>query len=259
MWLLRQLLASANKVGAKSMNLKPFTSRGGPRRNNDHRTKAGISRTLQQITGLPEDKWLQRRSTPNMFVDQFLRDSLQDYMSEYVRPGLQRANYRSRWLTSFDISNAIQFWSRRKHNFAYLGTWPNTLQGAVSVMKGMRANYDKKRITRFAAVFNTSPRPGDGEHWVAYFLDLKHKSLCFFDSFGRKPKGPLAGFDKAIPSTYRRWYNEKKYQLGANQCGIYVIYWVLCQLGIEPVPSVEKLSDGEMMRLRTYYFRLVDY
>ena len=76
-----------------------------------------------------------------------------------------------------------------------------------------------------AIVINLDESYKEGSHWVAIYLD-KNKISHYFDSFGRRPQGPILTFIERISNFYL--YNPNKYQGNLSvACGYFCLLFVI--------------------------------
>lgn len=181
---------------------------------------------------------------------------------------------KNEWLSNHDIDNVMKQYEERYTDFKYLGTTAIDYDFKYSdghCVEDQLCKFILKELmaegkTRFASVFNLDKHNQGGSHWVSIFIDVKHKSVVFFDSAkGGIPKEIKRfvetvkdqGLKQDEPIKFKFLTNKSDHQQGDTECGVYSIHFIIEML--ESFKSVKRflygnIPDKEMENLRPKLF-----
>ena len=165
-----------------------------------------------------------------------------------------------------------------KHpNFLYLGpapidfdtiidgkcVWPTLCN--IDVAKEFKKGKDKIGI-----ILNLDKHSGDGSHWIAVFIDLKHKYIFYFESTGSTTPTEIRNLIKKVKTqcsdigiTLKEFNNMNvRHQYGKSECGMYCLYFIITLLEEtnKPQKFINKkinIPDKEMIKFRNIYFNIL--
>lgn len=172
------------------------------------------------------------------------------------------------WLSNFEIDDVLQQFEDNVKVFEYLGSVPIDF-----------AKFPKKEINQFSIkeaikngkkkigmVFNTDPSTKGGQHWICAFIDLEHKEIDFFDSYGSNGVYP-----KEIDQLFKKIQDEAienglelvikkntvRHQYKNSECGVYCMKFIADRLSqsfesVVKVPIPDEVVNEERW---TRFFR----
>ena len=179
------------------------------------------------------------------------------------------------WLSSTDITKVMKQYEKAYKCFDFIGPTPinfNTrkLYGECVWEELCNFNLEKlisKGITKIGIIFNTDPDTQPGQHWISMFINIKKKTIFFFDSTGDPPPKEVKELiDKIIeqgrnlqkPINFKIDSNEGiEHQYGNTECGIYYIFFIVHMLENKTTEHYLKthiLKDEYMQKFRHIYF-----
>jgi hypothetical protein len=122
-------------------------------------------------------------------------------------------------------------------------------------------------ITKIGIIFNTDPDTKPGQHWISMFINIKKKTIFFFDSTGDPPPKEVKDLIHKIidqgrnlnkPIEFEVDSNEGiEHQYGNTECGIYSIFFIVHMLEdkmTEHYLKTHVLKDEYMEKFRHIYF-----
>jgi hypothetical protein len=125
----------------------------------------------------------------------------------------------------------------------------------------------KKSKTMIGIIFNTDPDNKPGQHWISMFVNIKKKTIFFFDSTGDEAPHEVMELVKRIqkqglalkrPIQFKFDSNKGvEHQYGNTECGIYSIYFIIHMLENKMTEHYLKthiLKDEYMEKFRKIYF-----
>lgn len=232
--LMRQVQAQAPD-NIKSF-FRPFSTKGGPGGNNDHRTRAGLVATLEQAAKDRERDW--QLPDPKSFfrrtINSFGRES-----AKFIQPALVEKHRLTRngneiWMDADSIDTAVAQQTALLRTFAFLGVWNGNAQSLRCLKARLTAARANARIHKFGVILNTDDR-GGGAHWVAVVCNTRarQRTIYYFDSFGR-PASAYPGHQAVVNALAHdlgistKEHNKKDVQ-GRNHylCGPFAVYCVV--------------------------------
>jgi hypothetical protein len=207
-----------------------------------------------------EDCWL------NEIKDANLKKRIDRYIFAPDKPYEWNKN-PNEWLSNFDIMNVLEQYEQTYKHFEFIGPTPIDFDKVVSgsciqneLCKFQLRDHIKKGKTHIGIIFNLSPHTSSGSHWVSMFIDVKERTILFFDSAGEPiPKEIKELKDRvqkqaqeingAKYAFYQNW--PKEHQMGNTECGVYSLFFIITMLtGMSP------LSRGKMnMKQKIHLFK----
>jgi hypothetical protein len=155
-------------------------------------------------------------------------------------------------ITSNDINRTIDNYFKPAYpTFEYLGTVPVDFTKIFPHYNNISLNKRKQ----YAIIFNTDVYNNPGKHWITLFIDMPHKVMCFFDSFGNKAPRQINTWMKNIGNRYNLTCIENKtvHQIANTECGIYSLYFIKLRLSGKSCEDINqmKLGDHKMLLFRS--------
>jgi len=188
------------------------------------------------------------------------------------------------WLSSTDITDVMKQYEKKYKCFDFIGPSPIDFDKKVNIapkdfdaklMEGEcvwdeLCKFDlKKQIAngkhKIGFIFNTDPHDKDGEHWVSMFVNIKLKTIFYFDSAGDKVKPEIKQLadriieqGKGVNIDFTFDQNHPfEHQQGGTECGIYSLYFIAHMLEDKTNAKYLKthvLSDKYMEKFRKIFF-----
>lgn len=172
------------------------------------------------------------------------------------------------WLSSLDIIKVMDHYEKKYNDFEFLGPFPIDFHFLYKDFMNLNL---KKLITthkKLGIIFNTDDSNGPGEHWISLYLDLKDKTICFFDSVGEKPPKEIKKLLNQLKSSCKKGYNikmnviinEKQFQYDNSSCGIWSLWHIISRLNGKSCNYLynkdsKTCNDNLMYKKRKEYFR----
>ena len=96
------------------------------------------------------------------------------------------------WLSSIDIMNVMKQYEKAYKCFDFIGPTPidfdkKRLYGECvwdELCNFSLKNQIKQGKTKIGIIFNTDPHDKPGQHWISMFINIRKKTIFFFDSTG---------------------------------------------------------------------------
>jgi hypothetical protein len=179
------------------------------------------------------------------------------------------------WLSSIDIMNVMKQYEKAYKCFDFIGPSPidfdtRKLYGECvwdELCNFNLADQIKKGKTKIGIIFNTDPHDRPGQHWISMFINIKQKSIFFFDSTGDKPVKEITAFVERIkeqglalkPKIVFKYNSNEgvEHQYGNTECGIYSLFFIVHMLEDKLTDHYLKthiLKDDYMHKFRNVYF-----
>lgn len=174
------------------------------------------------------------------------------------------------WLTSIDIEKVMQQYEKKYSDFRFLGPSPidydqrKMFNQCVweELCRFQLLDYKNKGITKIGVIFNLDPHTEDGSHWVALFINLKKRTVYYFDSYGDPPHKQITKFRKTVQKQaahlgIKLKYKllKKRHQYKNSECGMYCLYFIIKMLEGKPVEFFDKrIDDDYMVKMRNKFF-----
>ena len=188
-----------------------------------------------------ESCWV-RQMTKNTKMEQELLDA---FAPESPKEWNKNPN---EWLSSIDILKVMNQYEKKYKCFDFLGPSPidydtHKLYDECVWEELCHFNLEaqiKKGHTKFGVIFNLDPHYKGGSHWVSLFINVKKKTIFYFDSAGETIPAQIKKF---VNTVIEQGHNLKKpidfkfdenhpveHQYGNTECGIYSIFFVIHML-----------------------------
>ncbi len=153
-----------------------------------------------------------------------------------------------KWLSANDINKTLKKISITNKNYTFLGSIPIDFHKYFPEIY----NIDISKIpeTVIGIIFNTGPMI-KGEHWVSATIDKTNKTICFYDSVGKKPPLPVLSFFKKFKG-YTLYWNRIKRQENHYSCGLYALYFQIERINGNTCQSIfnQNVDDSKVEKLR---------
>ena len=188
-----------------------------------------------------ETCWV-RKMTKNTKMEQELLDA---FAPESPKEWIKNPN---EWLSSIDILEVMNQYEKKYKCFDFLGPSPidydtRKIHGECVWEELCNFNLEqhlKKGHTKFGVIFNLDPHYKGGSHWVSLFINVKNKTIFYFDSAGEPTPSQIRKFaDNLVeqgiklkrPIHFRFDENHPtEHQYGNTECGVYSIFFVIHML-----------------------------
>jgi hypothetical protein len=152
------------------------------------------------------------------------------------------------WLSSIDILNVMSQYEKKYKCFDFLG--PSPIDYDTQELNGEcvweelchfnLADHMKHGHFKIGIIFNLDPHYKGGSHWVSLFINIKKKTIFFFDSVGEKIPKQIFKFVSMVTEqgaklktpihfTFDQNY-PVEHQYGNTECGIYSIFFIVHML-----------------------------
>ena len=215
-----------------------------------------------------ESCWV-RQMTKNTKLEQELLDS---FAPEAPKEWKKNPN---EWLSSIDILAVMNQYEKKYDCFDFLGPSPidydtHKLHGECVWEELCHFDLSKqinKGRFKFGIIFNLDPHYEGGSHWVSLFINVKNKTIFFFDSAGEKIPVQIEKFTKTVmeqgkkltePIHFKFDQNYPvEHQYGNTECGIYSIFFIIHMLEDKITGHYLKthiLKDKYMEKFRKIYY-----
>lgn len=179
------------------------------------------------------------------------------------------------WLSSTDIMKVMKQYEKAYKCFDFIGPTPinfDTRKIYGECVWEELCNFNLEKMinngkTKIGIIFNTDPDYKPGQHWISMFINIKKKTIFFFDSTGDKAPKEVdklikriqeQGLKLANPINFKVDSNEGvEHQYGNTECGIYSIFFIVHMLEDKVTDHYLKthiLKDEYMQEFRHIYF-----
>ena len=188
-----------------------------------------------------ESCWV-RQITKNTKLEKELLDA---FAPESPKEWIKNPN---EWLSSLDILQVMNQYEKKYKCFDFLGPSPidyDTHKLHDDCVWEELCNFDlakqlKAGHTKIGVIFNLDPHYKGGSHWVSLFINVKHKTIFFFDSAGEAVPQQIEKFSdtiieqgKKLPKPIYFNFDQNypvEHQYGNTECGIYSIFFIIHML-----------------------------
>jgi hypothetical protein len=179
------------------------------------------------------------------------------------------------WLSSEDIIKVMKQYEKAYKCFDFIGPSPidfDTRKLYGECVWDELCNFSlkdqiKNGKTKIGIIFNTDPHNKPGQHWISMFINIKKKTIFFFDSTGDKPVPQIKALvDRIIEQGMNLKQKIKfnfdsnagiEHQYGNTECGIYSLFFIVHMLEDKMTQHYLKthiLKDDYMNKFRHIYF-----
>ena len=151
-------------------------------------------------------------------------------------------NEESKWLSNFDIENAIQVLLNfhDDSDILYYGNFPMDWSDCHICKNKSHYHKNCHKLARFNInnyidysyiifVFNHDNHDGDGTHWTAAIVNNLKKQINYYDSYGYSVKYGILEFADLILSKQPSYIfntNLHSHQVDGGECGVFVINFI---------------------------------
>jgi hypothetical protein len=215
-----------------------------------------------------ESCWV-RQMTKNTKLEDELLDA---FAPESPKKWKKKPN---EWLSSIDILEVMNQYEKKYKCFDFLGPSPidydtHMLNGECvwdELCEFELSNKLKNGYTKIGVIFNLDPHYKGGSHWVSLFINIKNKSIFYFDSAGEKIPKQIEKFvntvieqGKTLPTPIHFKFDQNfpvEHQYGNTECGIYSIFFIVHMLQDKINGHYLKthiLKDKYMEKFRKVYY-----
>ena len=179
-----------------------------------------------------------------------------------LKPKKPKGKYE--WLSSVDIYDVMKQYMDKYNDFLFLGPVPIDFDEFSNALSRINLKRLKKEKTKIGITFNTDPSYKSGEHWITMFIDLKDKTICFFDSVGDEPPKEVKRFmnrmikqAKGMGIKLKPIINDRQHQSGGTECGVYSLYFIINRIQGKSCNYLNNkiVKDEEMNKYRNKFFR----
>jgi hypothetical protein len=179
------------------------------------------------------------------------------------------------WLSSIDILKVMNQYEKKYKCFDFLGPSPidydtHQLYGECVWEELCHFNLDehiKKGHTKIGVIFNLDPHYKGGSHWVSLFINVKKKTIFFFDSAGESIPSHIKKFVDTVIQQGKQLQEPIEFKFDQNypvehqyentECGIYSIFFITHMLEDKITGHYLKthiLKDKYMSNFRKIYY-----
>tara|TARA_B100000767_G_C19744427_1_gene527777 strand:+ start:129 stop:974 length:846 start_codon:yes stop_codon:yes gene_type:complete len=174
----------------------------------------------------------------------------------------------TKWLNTSNIDDVLVQYEKIYKDFFSCGAVPldfsNLQQLKMNLPENSLQNLVNKGIKKIGIVYNHDYSNMTGSHWVAMFINLDKGLICYFDSYGIKPKKEINDYKDFIINfiknkmnknvTYK--WNTIRHQFKGSECGVYSINFILRLLKGESFEDITKniTKDDDVNLCRSIYF-----
>jgi hypothetical protein len=179
------------------------------------------------------------------------------------------------WLSSLDIVQVMNQYEKKYKCFDFLGPSPidydtHELNGECvweELCHFDLSEHIKKGHKKIGVIFNLDPHYKGGSHWVSLFINIKSKTIFFFDSVGEPIPAQIEKFVNTIidqgrhlskPIHFKFDQNHPvEHQYGNTECGIYSLFFITHMLEDKITGHYLKthlLKDKYIEKFRKIYY-----
>jgi hypothetical protein len=213
-----------------------------------------------------ESCWLKQQ-----FVD--IKDSKE--LAEAFAP-VAPASWKKKpneWLSSTDILKVMKQYEKAYKCFEFMGPSPidydsKMLYGECVWQELCEFNLQEQMNrgkTKIGIIFNLDPHYKSGSHWVSMFINIKKRSIFYFDSAGEKVPPEIMKLANTIITQGKSLglqflfdqNHPVEHQYGNTECGIYSLFFIVHMLEDKITSHYLKthiLKDKYMEKFRKVYF-----
>ena len=215
-----------------------------------------------------ESCWLKQNSA----FGKFESDLSDSFAPEAPRRWKKNPN---EWLSSIDIMDVMKQYEKAYKCFDFIGPSPidfDTRKLYGECVWDELCNFSvneqlKKGKTKIGVIFNTDPHDKSGQHWISMFINIKKKTVFFYDSTGDKAAPQIMvlverineqGLNMTPKINFTFDSNEGvEHQHGNTECGVYSLFFIVHMLEDKLTENYLKthiLKDEYMNKFRHIYF-----
>jgi len=179
------------------------------------------------------------------------------------------------WLSSIDIMNVMKQYEEAYKCFDFIGPSPidydtHKLYGECVWEELCHFNLSKQikeGKKKIGVIFNLDPHTMGGSHWVSLFINIKKKTIFYFDSAGDKIPKQIMKFVDMVKTQGMQMNPQIKFvfdqnhpvehQYGNTECGVYSLFFIVHMLDDKINAHYLKthiLKDEYMEKFRKVFF-----
>jgi len=179
------------------------------------------------------------------------------------------------WLSSLEIINVMKQYEKAYKCFDFIGPTPidfdkKKLYGECvweELCHFSLAKQIERGKTKIGVIFNTDPHDKPGQHWMSLFINIKKRTIFFFDSVGDPAPKEVLKLVKRIKkeglslNPKMVFHFDENYpvehQYGNTECGVYSLFFIIHLLEdklTEHYFKTHVLKDEYMEKFRKVYF-----
>lgn len=205
------------------------------------------------------------------FIDETNKELLKDSFAP-ISPTSWKLNPYE-WLSSVDILNVMKQYEKAYKCFEFMGPSPinyDTRQLYGEPVWSELAYFNlKEQISRgknkIGIIFNLDPHYKSGSHWVSLFINIKKKSIYYFDSVGEKIPYNIMKFVKNVQNQGLQQNILFKFdqnhpivhQYTNTECGVYSLFFI-CHMIEDKITGdylkTHIIKDKYIKKFRKIYF-----
>jgi len=206
------------------------------------------------------------------------RQNFVNKMNEMQRVQLEKFTFRPEgpngrfeWLNTVNIDEVMMQYETFYDDFEFLGAVPVDFDDLPSL--GIK-DLDYKKLldsgkNKIGIIFNLDEHWKSGSHWTAGYADLKKGEVYYYDSYGSTPPNRIRTFlrrlakksEELCGTRCEAQHNKIRHQYGNSECGLFSLNCILSLLEGKSFDELtnSKVSDDEVNKLRTIFFRNVEF
>jgi len=179
------------------------------------------------------------------------------------------------WLSSLDIIKVMKQYEKAYNCFDFIGPSPidfDTKKLYGECVWEELCNFNLEKLikigkTKIGIIFNTDPHYKSGQHWISMFINIKKKTIFFFDSTGDSAPKEVKKLIKKIkeqgehhsPKIFFKVDSNEgiEHQYGNTECGVYSLFFIVHMLEdklTEHYLKTHILKDEYIQKFRKIYF-----
>ena len=230
------------------------------------------NRTKKQLWNGIREKLSSKCSTEWCWIDQdFVKKTKStEILKHTFRPKRPKSWNKNKheWLSTIDINKVMKQYEKKYKDFLFIGPVPRDCYMGSSLsceLTNLRLDkLLKYKIYKLGIVYNLDYSFMSGSHWVAVYLDIKDRSVTYYDSYGHKPPTEIEGLMDTFKYKLGEMgikikdkYNTKRHQYGGSECGIYSMNYIIERLKGKKHNEItrKKIPDKLMNDMRNYLYR----
>ena len=181
---------------------------------------------------------------------------------------------KNEWLSDKDINDVVTQYEDAYKCFQFLGPSPidycereGNRYVSNEICKFSLKNMINQGKFKIGIIFNLDPHTKGGSHWVSLFINIKKKTIFYFNSTGETIEPQISQFvenviqqglklSPQIKFTYDENY-PLAHQYKNTECGVYSLYFILSMLKDKHSPTFFKshrITDEQIEKYINIYF-----
>lgn len=213
-------------------------------------------------------KEIQRKLNCKKHLDFCVLENNDKFYEEIKKTMKPRSpNGQHEWLSTIDIRSVMEQYEKKYNDFNFMGPYPMDFHQIYEEMANINVKSLCRKDKKIGIVFNTDVSSGQGEHWISLFLNMKDRTICFFDSTSDKPPKPVWRLIKKIVSQSKSMgcplkivINKRQFQFEGSECGVFSLWFLISRLRGDSCDylfkkSQKQINDKNINKLRKKYFR----